>query len=281
MNPNTSRSLPLAQHRIKTPSERPGRGPNRGPNGHEWASGIARVDLLAGPSAGRIGHNAASRWPGPGPSAAGSWGMVLGYGLGGNERVGTNGVGTQMWGRKRKPAAAGGELEPPSALKQAMHEARVEAAERTGVVVEMRDAEVARLELLNEALDPLFADIPPEIDLFDRGVSRGDNPRLWIDAVAHIAMGRDKRIYRFVQDTRFGRIVLAESHDVPVIVDAVTDYVARRMVERERALVATPAPAPPPTEKRRRGRILPFALGFVLGALALFVLALLASLSSP
>jgi len=32
----------------------------------------------------------------------------------------------------------------------------------------------------------------------------------------------DLTIYRVVQDTRFGRIVLAESHDVPVIVDAVT-----------------------------------------------------------
>ena len=55
-------------------------------------------------------------------------------------------------------------------------------------------------------------------------------------------MGRDKRQYRFVQDTRFGRIVIAESHDVAKIVDAVTDYIARRMIEREHALVATPAP---------------------------------------
>jgi hypothetical protein len=93
-------------------------------------------------------------------------------------------------------------------------------------------------------------------------------------------MGRDKRIYRFVQDTRFGRIVLAESHDVPVIVDAVTDYVARRMVERERALVATPIVAPAVVEQPRRSRIWPFALGFVLGVVALFGLALFASLNS-
>ena len=68
-------------------------------------------------------------------------------------------------------------------------------------------------------------------------------------------MGRDKRIYRFVQDTRFGRIVLAESHDVPVIVDAVTDYVARRMIEREHALVATPAAEPVAETKPRRRRL--------------------------
>ena len=117
-----------------------------------------------------------------------------------------------------------------------MREARIEAAERSGVVVDLRDAELARLELLNEALDPLFKDIPDDVELFDRGVSRGDVPRLWIDVIAHIEMGRDKRQYRFVQDTRYGRAVLAESYEVPEMVQAVTRYVARRLVERERAL---------------------------------------------
>src|ERR1700741_468877 len=131
----------------------------------------------------------------------------------------------------------------PIRLRDALHKARIEAADRTGVVVDLRDCEVARLEILNEALDPLFAQIPDQIDLFDRGISQGETPRLWIDVVAHVVMGRDKRIYRFVQDTRFGRIVIVESHDVAPVVDAVTDYVARRMVERERALVATPARA--------------------------------------
>src|SRR5579871_29986 len=125
----------------------------------------------------------------------------------------------------------------PIRLRDALHKARIEADDRTGVVVDLRDAEVARLEILNEALDPLFAQVPAEIDLFDRGISQGETPRLWIDVVTHIVMGRDKRSYRFVQDTRFGRIVLAESHEVGAIVDAVTDYVARRMVEREHALV--------------------------------------------
>jgi hypothetical protein len=167
----------------------------------------------------------------------------------------------------------------PTRLRDALRQARIEAADRTGVVVELRDAEVARLEIMNEALDPLFAQVPAQVDLFDRGVSEGETPRLWIDVVAHIVMGRDKRIYRFVQDTRFGRIVLAESHDAPVIVDAVTDYVARRMIEREHAMVATPMVEPAPVEKpRRRGGFWMFVLGFIMGALALFALALFASL---
>src|SRR6202521_4888162 len=154
----------------------------------------------------------------------------------------------------------------PMRLRDALRKARIEAAERTGVLVNLRDAEVARLEILNEALDPLFAQVPDTVDLFDRGISQGETPRLWIDVVAHILMGRDKRIYRFVQDTRFGRIVIAESHDVAAIVDAVTDYVARRMIEREHALVATPAPAPAAIEKPRRSSgFWIFALGVVVG----------------
>jgi len=102
-----------------------------------------------------------------------------------------------MWGRKRKVDVPA-ESEPASALKEAVHQARLEAAERTSVVVDLRDAEWARLQLLNEALDPLFDEIPADVDLFDRGVTRGETPRLWIDAVAHVVMGRDTRLYRFL-----------------------------------------------------------------------------------
>jgi hypothetical protein len=166
----------------------------------------------------------------------------------------------------------------PMRLRDALRKARIEAADRTGVVVDLRDAEMARLEILNEALDPLFADIPAGVELFDRGISQGDTPRLWIDVVAHVVMGRDKRVYRFVQDTAYGRIVLAESYEAAKIVAAVTDYVARRLVERERAMaapVAAPAAALAADKPRR---IWVFVLGFIAGALALFALALFAAL---
>lgn len=163
----------------------------------------------------------------------------------------------------------------PIRLRDALRRARIENAERTGVVVDLRDAEVARLEILNELLDPLFAQIPDDIAIFDRAISQGDTPRLWIDMVTHVAMGRDKRIYRLLQDTRFGRVVLAETRDVAAMLDPVTHYVARRIIEREHALVVTPAPkaAAPP----RRGRLWPFVIGLIVGAAALFGLALLAS----
>jgi len=188
-----------------------------------------------------------------------------------------------MWERKRKSDASASAAEPPSPLTQAMHRARVEAAERSSVVVDLRDAEVARLELLNEALDPLFAEIAPEVDLFDRGVSRGDTPQLWIDAVAHVAMGRDKRTYRLLQDTRVGRHVLAESHDIPDIVQAATAYVARRLIERQRALDEDPefvtrigrAEAKRFYRRRRWRAFGALLFGFVMGIVALIAAVLL------
>jgi hypothetical protein len=184
-----------------------------------------------------------------------------------------------IWGRKNKPAASAAEEPAPTPLKAAIHQTRLEAAERTGVVVDLRDAEMARLELLNEALDPLFADVPAEIDLFDRGLSHGDTPRLWIDPVAHVAMGRDKRSYRFLLDNRFGRRVLAESHEIPEIVKAVTDYAARRLVERERALADDSNLMPHAgrsevaSPRRRRRNLGALLLGFVLGVITLAVAA--------
>lgn len=185
-----------------------------------------------------------------------------------------------MWGRKPKVAAAQ-DAQSPSPLKEAIHQARVEAAERSSVVVDLRDAELARLELLNEALNPLFSEVAPEIDLFDRGISRGETPRLWIDAVAHVAMGRDKRLYRFLHDSRIGRRVLAESHEIPEVAQAITTYVARRLVERQRALEADPDLLARVSNKmargyrwrRRRRTLAILALGFLAGIVTLFVVA--------
>ena len=190
-------------------------------------------------------------------------------------------LGWDMWGRKRQPEKAVSEEQAASPLQRAVHQARIEAAERTSVVVDLRDAESARLELLNEALDPLFAAVPADVELFDRGLSRGDTPRLWIDPVAHIAMGRDKRTYRFLYDTRIGRRMLAESHEIPDIVKAVTDYVARRLIERERALAEDlefaaridRGEARRQTRRRRRRGLIAFVLGFVACLLALVLAA--------
>src|SRR5258705_11892947 len=184
-----------------------------------------------------------------------------------------------MWGRKRKETPSA----PPQPLKEALRKARVDQAERSGVVIDLHDAEVARLELLNEALDPLFEELPKEIELFDRGISRGETPRLWIDPIAHVSMGRDKRVYRFLQETRYGRTVLAESMKIDEVVHAVTKYVAQRVLERERAFADGLVPGirdlkdEMRLERRRRRRrtLKAFLLGLIVGVATLVAAALI------
>jgi hypothetical protein len=48
--------------------------------------------------------------------------------------------------------------------------------------------------------------------------------------------GRDRRTYRFLKDTRIGRTVILETADAGDMADCVTNYVAERIIERERAL---------------------------------------------
>jgi hypothetical protein len=183
-----------------------------------------------------------------------------------------------MWGQKKDQDKT---AETPQPLKDAVREARIEAAERSGVIVDMRDADVARLELLNEALDPVFKEIPDDVELFDRGVSKGDIPHLWIDVVAHVEMGRDRRQYRFVQDTRYGRAVLAESYEVPAMAGAIKRYVAGRLVERERALADDAGRGVAQAvlrhgRRRRRWRAVGmFILGLVAGIAGLIALAMM------
>lgn len=123
-------------------------------------------------------------------------------------------------------------------LSDVVRKARIAAAEREDAVVEMREADRARLELLADELEPVFREVPADDDQFDFFLSSGQQPRLWIDAIAHVQMGPDRRTYRFVRDTRYGRVVMAESVDLMSVADSVTHYVAERMVQRQRFLAS-------------------------------------------
>ena len=134
---------------------------------------------------------------------------------------------------------------PPkdSSLAEAMRDVKNALADRDDVVVDLREAHRMRLDLLANELAPVFADVPADIDNFDFAVSSGLQPRLWIDAVAHVAMGRDRRTYRFLKDTRIGRVVPGESTDMKTVAGQVTRYVAERVVERQRLMEGGAEPA--------------------------------------
>jgi hypothetical protein len=129
-----------------------------------------------------------------------------------------------------------GKAENVRNLTDAIRRVRTAEAERSDVVVELRDAERARLEMLADELKGVFADVPAENEQFLFTVAPGMPPRLWIDMTAFVAMGTDRRTYRFLKDTRLGRTIILETANLGDMADTVTHYVAERIIERERAI---------------------------------------------
>ena len=107
---------------------------------------------------------------------------------------------------------------------------------RAEALSDIRGAEIVRLELLRDAIEPVLEQLPEGCDLFDVAISPSERPRLFIDQLGFIEIGREGRGYRFLQDTRHGRIQICESEKSEAIVEAVTAYIAHRLIEREKAL---------------------------------------------
>lgn len=121
-------------------------------------------------------------------------------------------------------------------LRDAMRKVRLAEAERTDVIIELQETEKARLEILLEELADVITEIPDDDEQFALQVVPGNPPRLWIDLTSHVVMGRDRRTYRFVKDTRLGRTVILETDEAGLVADCITEYIAERIIERERAL---------------------------------------------
>lgn len=121
-------------------------------------------------------------------------------------------------------------------LNDAIRRARIAEADRNDGFVDLQEAERARLDMLADELRDVFADVPDDNDQFLFQVSTGSQPRLWIDMTSFVLVGRDRRTYRFLKDTRLGRTVILESASIDDVADTVTNYVAERIIERERSL---------------------------------------------
>jgi hypothetical protein len=135
-----------------------------------------------------------------------------------------------------EPADKGRPERPIPDLKAITREVKNAMADRDDVVVDLGDAERMRLEILLDDLQSLIAQVPAEDERFDFTISSGTRPRLWIDSVTHVSMGRDRRTYRLVADSRMGRVVLAENADMRPVAMQVARYVAERLLERDRSL---------------------------------------------
>lgn len=121
-------------------------------------------------------------------------------------------------------------------LKAAIRQAKTAQADRLDSITDIRETDIARLELLLQDLQPVFDAVPATDEQWDFCLNKGMQPRLWLDASAFVMIARDRRSYRFVRDTRLGRIILADNKDIKVISEAVTRYIASRILERERLM---------------------------------------------
>ena len=135
-------------------------------------------------------------------------------------------------------------------LAAAVRAARAEAAVRSDSIASTRTLALARLQVLQDALAPVLAQVPATVDLFDTGIMPGEPPRFFIDMIAFVEMTRDHRTYRLYQDRRHGRVMLGEADTLDGALDAVTAYIARRLVERDRALASDEAVPLRPSPRR-------------------------------
>ncbi|MEJ1120060.1 MULTISPECIES: hypothetical protein [Phyllobacterium] len=121
-------------------------------------------------------------------------------------------------------------------LSEAVRGAQLASADRNDVLTDTKEADLARIEVLAQDLQEVFDEVPVDDPQWQFAVSKGQQPRLWIDVTSHVTMARDRRTYRFVRDTRNGRILVAESTEVRPVADAVTRYIAERIVERRQMM---------------------------------------------
>lgn len=124
------------------------------------------------------------------------------------------------------------------ALAEAINRARATQANRESRTADARVIAVSRLETLRARLAPVYAAIPRDVELFDLGMVGHNPPRLFVDIIAFVEMSPDERGFRLMQETRTGRVLLGETADERQMTGLVTNYIAERLVERERALAA-------------------------------------------
>jgi hypothetical protein len=164
-------------------------------------------------------------------------------------------------------------------LANAMRQAKIAAADRGDSIVDVKEAEIARLELLKAELQSVFDAVPANIDIFDFTISSGMQRRLWLDAVAFVMLGSDGRTYKFVRDGRQGRVIMTETPDIKLMSESVTAYIAERLIEREQLLAqpqALPTAAISPVGVSPSNAfwqaVAWFVTGAVVGAVVLFLI---------
>jgi hypothetical protein len=162
-------------------------------------------------------------------------------------------------------------------LSGALRQARLAEAAHFEAVLEIRDAQTLRLQVLKDELVPIILANPEKTSFVDLALVPGDPPRLWIDLTTSIVMAPDPRTYRLVQDGPGGRQTLLETSDRGEMVEKVKQIIAHRLIAREREKVGVAATKTTLIGHSTTALVLAWLLGFSIGALALFAVGVLIS----
>ncbi|MFO7478478.1 MAG: hypothetical protein R6X03_09070 [Methyloceanibacter sp.] len=171
-----------------------------------------------------------------------------------------------------RPAAA-------RSLREAIRQARVEEAEQLDLAADLRDGEMARLELLMAELEDIFDELPSDDDRFNLVLVPSRPARLWIDLFTYAAIDDLSGAYLLVRNSENGRRTLFSSNNVAETADRITRYVAQEIVRRERLAGALAETAKVDLGGVERGAakapigvvMAAFGIGLLTGAAGLFV----------
>lgn len=96
-----------------------------------------------------------------------------------------------------------------------------------------------RLDALAQSLRSVYSEIPKVAqarqDAFTFALLPGKPPRFWVDLTSFVVMTDGGQTFHFMKDVREGRITLFESDSLEETANAITDYVAERIVQQRAA----------------------------------------------
>lgn len=162
-------------------------------------------------------------------------------------------------------------------LNGALRQARLAEAAHFEAVLDIRDAQTLRLQVLKDELAPAILANTEAASFVDLALVPGDPPRLWIDLITSVIMAPDPRTYRLVQDGPGGRQTLLETADRVEMVDRVKQHIAHRLIAREREKTGVKAQSPKLLGYSTGALVLAWLSGFSIGVLGLFIAGILIS----
>jgi hypothetical protein len=160
-------------------------------------------------------------------------------------------------------------------LGGALRQARLAEAAHFEAVLDIRDAQTLRLQVLKDDLAPAILANSEAASFIDLALVPGDPPRLWIDLITSIVMAPDPRTFRLVQDGPGGRQTLLETADRSEMIERVKQHIAHRLIAREREKTGIAAARPKVIGHSNVVLILAWLLGFALGVMTLFIAGIL------